>query len=170
MKTVVVESNHDQALLKWLKTADYRDDPVNAEFFLDCQRRCYRAIRKEEENFSIFETVMREAFPEWNCEGVRFLREDESYVAGDVEHANHGHRGPNGSRGSVVGMTRIGPRVTMGHVHSPAIQDGVYASGTSSLLDMGYNAGPSSWAQTHVAQYPSGKRALITFCNGRWRI
>ncbi|UTC29915.1 hypothetical protein BAJUN_03090 [Bajunvirus bajun] len=169
MNVVVVESNHDQALLKWLKTSDYREDPVNAEFFLAAQKRIYRAIRRGED-FSVFEWALTEQFPDWKCEGVRFLQEDESLVIGNVEHANHGHRGPNGARGSVVGMTKIGPKVTMGHVHSCAIQDGVYASGTTSLMDLGYNSGPSSWSHTHVGQYPNGQRVLITISNGRWRL
>lgn len=170
MQTVVVESNHDQALLKWLKTSDYREDPVNAEFFLDCQKMAYRAIRLGLEDFSIFEWVMTECFDPWKCEGVRFLREDESFMVGGVEHANHGHRGPNGARGSVPGLSKIGPRVTMGHVHSCQILDGVYASGTSSKLDLGYNAGPSSWSHTHVLQYKNGKRTMLTIQNGRWRL
>lgn len=166
---VVVESNHDQALMKWLKNADYRTDPPNAEFFLACQRRVYAAIREADEDFSIFEDVMRGFEPHW-CERVEFLREDNPFVIGGVEHSNHGHRGPNGSRGSVQGLTKIGPKVTMGHVHSCAIQDGVYASGTTSKLDLGYNSGPSSWSHTHVVQYANGKRALITIQGGRWKL
>lgn len=169
-QVTVAESNHDQALLKWLKTGDYRFDPANATFFLKCQLAAYEAIEHNRKGFSIFEHVMNSAFDPWACERVRFLREDESFMIGGVEHSNHGHRGPNGSRGSVQGLSRIGPRVTMGHVHSPQILDGAYAAGTSSLLDMGYNSGPSSWAHSHVVQYANGKRALITFQGGRWRL
>lgn len=169
-KITVVESNHDQALLRWLKTADYKIDPPNAVFFLKCQLASYEAMEARNSTFSIFEHVMQNAFDAWRCQNVRFLREDQDCMIGGVEHSNHGHRGPNGARGSVQAMTKIGPRVSMGHVHTPQILEGVYASGTSSLLDMGYNKGPSSWAHTHIIQYSNGKRALITLQNGRWRL
>lgn len=169
-KVTVVESNHDLALNKWLKTADYRQDPVNAEFFLSCQRSVYAAIRQGVKGFSIFEDVMRHAFDAWTCEGVRFLREDESCAVGGVEHSNHGHNGANGSRGNIQQFAKIGPKVTFGHTHSPGIHDSAVNTGTTSKLDMGYNTGPSSWAHTHCVQYPNGKRALVTFTGRRWRL
>lgn len=169
-KVTVVESNHDLALNKWLKTADYRADPVNAEFFLTCQRAVYASIRTGEKNFSIFEEVMTNAFDVWNCNGVKFLREDETCVVGGVEHSNHGHNGANGSRGNIQQFAKIGPKVTFGHTHSPGIFESAYNTGTTSKLDMGYNTGPSSWAHTHCVQYPNGKRALITFNGRHWRL
>lgn len=167
---VVVESNHDQALLKWLKFADYRFDPENAEFFLTCQLAQYQAIRERNSGFSIFAFAMKELFPQYNCDDITFLREDQSYVIGGIEHSMHGHRGSNGARGSVANLSRLAPKITMGHVHSPAIRDGLYASGTTSLLDMGYNVGPGSWAHTMVFQYANGKRALVTVMNEKWRV
>lgn len=165
----VVDSNHDQAFLRWLKTADYRTDPINAEFFLDSQKLVYKAIRLKDKEFSVFEHVMRSFHDGW-CRHVNFLREDKQFPIGDVEHSNHGHRGPNGTRGSVEGMSRIASKVTMGHIHSCAILEGVYAAGTTSLLDLSYNKGASSWSHTHVIQYLNGKRSLITIQNGRWRL
>ncbi|MCK4816613.1 hypothetical protein KA005_12660, partial [bacterium] len=79
-----------------------------------------------------------------------------------------GHRGANGSRGTPRQFTKIGPKVTHGHVHSPSIIEGVYTCGVSGVLDMVYNKGPSSWAQTHCIQYSNGKRALITIINGKY--
>jgi hypothetical protein len=166
-KVVVVDSNHDQALVKWLQNADYRYDPVNALFFLDCQLRVYTAIAGREPNFSIFEHVMRR---NGQCKSVTFLREDDSFVVGDVEYANHGHRGPNGSRGSVAGLIKVASKMTIGHVHSCAIRDGLYAAGTTSKMDLSYNSGPSSWSHSLVVQYANGKRTLVTIQNGRWRL
>ncbi|AFU86605.1 DNA transfer protein [Caulobacter phage CcrRogue] len=166
----VVESNHDLALEKWLKTADYRQDPVNAEFFLECQARKYRSIRERESGFSIFSWVMQNKFTAWACEGVKFLFQDQSHMKGKVEHSVHGHNGTNGSRGNIKQFAELGPKVTFGHTHSPGIYESAYNTGTTSLLDMGYNKGPSSWAHTHCVQYPNGKRALITFTGSRWHL
>jgi hypothetical protein len=157
-KTIVVESNHDLALLRWLKDADWRDDPVNAEFMLEAQLECVRAVNRGEESFSILEWVIqRKGVPP----DIQFLRQDESFTVNGIEFGLHGHLGANGSRGHPRQFTKLGPRMVTGHTHSASILDGVYTVGTSSLLDLGYNVGPSSWSHTHCVVYPSGKRTLV---------
>ena len=169
LQTLVVESNHDQALMKWLKAADYKQDPINAIFFLRCQLAVYEAIAAGDENFSLFEHLMKTGYEDYDCAGVEFLREDVSYNIGGVEHACHGHRGINGSRGTAQSYAKIGPKVTKGHGHSAIIIDGVYEAGTTSKLDMSYNVGPSSWNHTSVIQYQNGHRAMVTLNGGQWR-
>ena len=56
----------------------------------------------------------------------------------------------------------------IGHVHSPGIYQGAYGVGTSSRLRLEYNAGPSSWLNTHGVVHQNGKRQLIHVVNGRW--
>jgi hypothetical protein len=164
----VVDSNHDQALSKWLKTADYRTDPVNATFFLRNQLACYDAMDRRDRTFSVFKHAVT-SDPNFDCSRVRFLREDKDpIVIGGVEHSNHGHRGPNGARGGVASLSKVGGKMTIGHVHSPAILDGLCASGASCLMDMGYNAGPSGWAATLTGQYENNKRTLITLVGEKW--
>lgn len=164
--SVVIESNHDQALLKWLKTADYREDPENAPFFLWCQLWLYEQIKAGVENPDIFQHVLRKL----GCpDEVIFVNEDQSFVVcGDIECGMHGHLGPNGARGSPLGISRAGMKSVTGHTHSPAIRDGAYVGGVSAKLDLGYNKGPSSWSQSHVIIYPNGKRTIITFHKGRY--
>jgi hypothetical protein len=166
----VVESNHHQAFIKWLKSADFKTDPANALFYLRCQTACYEAMDAGLDDFDIYVHVMKSHFPAWRCEGINFLREDQKFVLGRVEHANHGHRGANGARGNIQAFIRLGSKVTIGHTHSAAILDGVYVAGTTSKLDLKYNVGPSSWSHSHVVQYKSGKRAIITLKGGRWTI
>jgi hypothetical protein len=170
LSTHVVDSNHNQALLKWLNTADYREDPPNALFFLRAQTAVYEAKARGDKHFNIYEYVMRNAFEVWRCEGVNFLREGGRFPVDGVEHANHGHRGANGARGSLNAYVQVGPKCTIGHMHSAAIIDGLYVAGTSSLLDLGYNKGPSSWSHSHVVQYKNGKRAIITLQKGKWSL
>lgn len=168
-KTVVVESNHDLALRRWLKEADYRQDPMNAEFFLSCQMATYRAIRLRQKNFSIFEHVLTEHFGDngIHCADVQFLREDESFMVLDIEKGMHGHLGANGARGTPHTFVKAGAKSTTGHTHSCEIRDGAYVAGTTSKLDMGYNKGLSSWSNSHVVTYPNGKRAILTLQNGK---
>ena len=164
--SVVVESNHDQALTKWLKTADYRDDPENAVFFLSCQLWYYKQLAEGVSSPDIFQQVMRV----YGCpDDVVFVNEDQSFViCGDIECGMHGHLGPNGSRGSPLAISRAGMKSNTGHTHSPAIRDGAYVGGVSGSLDMGYNRGPSSWSHTHIVTYPNGRRTLLTLHNGRF--
>jgi len=165
-KLVVVESNHDLALEKWLKEQDYRYDPVNALFFLEMQTVTYQHMARNEE-FHIFEHACRLVNPKLHQ--AQFLRTDESFViCGDIECGAHGHNGNNGARGSIRAFQMLGTRYNTGHTHSAAIKDGVYIAGVSGKLQMGYNKGGSSWSQSHILTYPNGKRTIITIKNGKW--
>ncbi len=170
-KIVIVESNHDLALEKWLKTADYKNDPENAIFFLDCQLATYRAMYDNDKSFSVFKYAL-ETFQPWVMKDVLFLDTDESFMIGGedgVECGCHGDLGTNGSRGSINAFQKLGTRYNVGHSHSAAIKDGVYQAGVSGKLDMGYNRGPSSWSHSHIVTYPNSKRTIITIKNGKWR-
>jgi hypothetical protein len=168
---VVVDSNHDNALSKWLREADYRTDPANALFFLTCQKRQYEAIAEQDGWFHLIEWVLRDKrVPD----SIRFLREDESFIIcgsehGGIECGMHGHLGPNGARGTPWNLAKIGRKANTGHTHSAGIRDGLYTAGTCSVMDMGYNSGPSSWSHTLVLTYPNGKRALVTMWHGAYR-
>lgn len=166
-QTVVVESNHDLALMKWLKTADYRLDPANAKFFLKAQAKVYDAIERGDKRFSVLEDTIREGF---ELQNVKFLREDDSFViakkAGGIECAMHGHLGANGARASSRSFARMGPKANVGHTHSAEIFDGIYTAGVTGALDMGYNRGLSSWSHSHIITYQNGKRAILTMNKG----
>lgn len=166
-QTVVVDSNHDQAMSRWLRETDYREDPLNAVFFLRAQLAQYEAIAAGDDRFHLLEWAARRyGAPE----RVRFLREDESHViCGDIECGMHGHLGPNGGKGSPRSLARMGRRANTGHTHSAAIFEGLYVAGTSSKLRLGYTAGPGSWSHSHVVTYPNGKRAIVTMYGGKWR-
>lgn len=166
----VVESNHHEALDKWLKTTTHFDDPPNALFYLRATLAKYEAMERGDHEFDSYHHVMKTYYDDWRCKDAIFLPEDGKQNIGGVEHAIHGHRGANGTRGSVSAFTRIGPKCTIGHMHSAAIIDGVYVTGTTSKLDLGYNKGASSWSHSHCVQYKNGKRTIITLKNGRWKI
>lgn len=170
MTQVVVGSNHDDHLHRWLKSADWRADPVNMAFYLEAASRTIRAIRDGESDFHLLEWACRE---KGAPEDVVFLRTDQSWLVEGVECGLHGDKGPNGSRGSVRNLSRIGAKTTIGHSHSPGIVDGCWQAGvTAGDPDeprMDYATGPSSWSRTHVAQYEGGKRTMITMRGTRWR-
>jgi hypothetical protein len=165
--SVVVQSNHDNALLRWLKEADFKTDPVNAVFYLRTQTSYYEQLAEGIGDPPIFEQVLRD-FQTDGLAGVEFVSEDDSYMVDGVEHAMHGHLGANGARGNPRHYTKMGSKSTTGHTHSPQIVDGAFVVGVSGNLDMGYNRGLSSWDHSHVIQYPNGTRTIITMMEGRW--
>ena len=169
-KTVVVDSNHDNDFERWLRESDYKQDPQNAEYFLEAQLAKYRSIRNATDFHAVEWAMLRGDCPK----RVRFLREDEPFIIcgdsnGGIECGMHGHLGPNGSRGSPRGFSRIGRRANTDHTHSCGILDGICTGGISGRLDQGYNRGPGSWSQTHILNYVNGKRALCTMWGGKWR-
>ena len=170
-RTVVVESNHDEAFRRWLSEADGHRDAANARYWHYWNYRMFQAIEHRRDLFVFAEAVREKLAGE--LPGLTFLREDDSWVVcrdqGGVECGLHGHRGPNGSRGSPRSFRQLGVRANTAHTHSAGITDGIYTAGVSGKLDMGYNQGPSSWSHSHIVTYATGKRAIITQRGARWR-
>lgn len=167
-ETVVVDSNHDNWLMRWLCEHDYRTDPLNAVVFLEAQLEVYRSLTDQDKTFNLTEWAM-ERFGATRV--ARFLQTDESFTICNkrIECGMHGHLGPNGARGNAQNLAKVGRRANVGHSHSAGIFDGLYQAGTSTTLDMGYNRGPSNWSHSHIVTYPNGKRTIVTMYGGRWR-
>ena len=162
---VIVPSNHDDFLARWLREQDWRHDPENAEFYLETALHLVREIKAGSDcphPFTHWVNKLKGNAP------IRCLERDESFVLGGVELAMHGDKGPNGSRGSVMNLRRIGVKSIVGHSHSPAINEGCYQAGTSTPLRLDYNSGPSSWLNAHVILYANGKRAILPIIDGLW--
>lgn len=169
----VVDSNHDRALRRWLRDADYRKDPVNARFFLKCQEALYRAIEEGDERFLVVEAAVREACG--SLGNVVFLNNTDSMIicpqaGGGIECALHGDLGANSTKGAINTFARMGPKAIIAHHHSAAIFEGIYQAGHSCLRDMVYNRGGlTSWNPSHVVTYPSGKRVMVTMQGAKYR-
>lgn len=169
-KTHVARSNHDEHLERWLKEVDWRNDLPNAEFYLAAQQAFLKAIR-EDKPFNVLEWAVN-TFAK--VPRIHWLQRDESYVlckksGGGIEVSLHGDLGPNGSRGSVRNLSKLGRKVCIGHSHSAGIVDGAWQAGVTGSLHMDYATGPSSWSATHILVYPNGKRSMVTAFAGKWR-
>ena len=157
---VVVKSNHDDFLDRYLQGVRFKDDPLNFRLALDLAAKLYDG------EDTIKYGVERFGLKEENKEKIKWLELDESYKIGGVELGAHGH-------GYVSGINAIenayGDSVT-GHTHCPQILRGAWVVGTCSLLKLGYNDGPSDWMHTSCLVYSDGSRQLINAINGRWRL
>lgn len=171
-KVHLAPSNHVQHMQQWLANADYKADPLNAEYFLGLQQQMYRLMREGRSADEAFWQVFKDEIHRGaNTGQVRFnvLQPDDSLRIKDIEVGWHGHYGPCGARGNVANLSRINTKVVIGHTHSARIVDGAYSAGTMSRMDMGYNKGPSNWSHSHVIIYPNGKRAIITLKDNKWK-
>jgi len=169
-ESVVVRSNHDEALVRWLKEADGREDPENALFWFEMNTGAYYRMAAGLEPDIIEFALQRDGAPK----RTKFLKRDEQYVVcenagGGIELGMHGDIGGNGSRGSLAQFARTGRKCVVGHSHVAGITEGAYQVGVMGALDMGYNTGQSSWSHSSCVIYPNGKRAILTIWQGRWR-
>ena len=175
MKTFIVKSNHDEHFDRWLREVEPKQDPENARFYHYMKYHQYDSIKPTNTGFSSLDP-----FEFW-CNNpdkerglskkhlVKILGRDESLMINNIELAFHGDKGSNGSRGSVMNLSKIGPKLIIGHSHSPSIYEGAYQVGTSSYLDLEYKSGADSWLHTHCIVYPDGKRTLVSVIFGKWR-
>lgn len=166
--SVVVGSNHDDMLRRWVIRNDWRNDPINAAFYLETALAMVRGT-KMGKGGAEYPDPFRYWCDKAESAGVRVLGEDESLVLAGVELGMHGDRGPNGARGSARNLRRIGVRSFIGHSHSPAIDEGCYQVGTSTRLRLEYNKGPSSWLNAHGILHRDGKRQIVVIVDGKWR-
>ncbi len=170
--SVVVASNHNDALVRWLREADPRLDAVNARYWCELNAEYMRRLEQGDREFDIIAWAIKRAAPD-PLDDIVFVPRNGSYLvcqaAGGIETALHGDEGPNGARGSALNMNRMAMRINRGHDHTASIVDGVYTSGLCGLMDQGYNSGPSSWSHTQTLTYPSAKRTLVTIIDGKYR-
>lgn len=171
-KSVVVASNHDDFVARYMKNADWKENLTNARFYFDTG-----AYLLEHSKIGLHGFTMPNPFEYWfkrlaagDDSQVRVLQRDQSFARGGVELAMHGDIGPHGSRGTTRNLRRIGTRSIIGHSHSPGIDEGCYQVGTSTSLRLEYNVGPSAWLNTHCILHADGKRQLINIIDGNWRL
>lgn len=101
---------------------------------------------------------------------VHIMDSDESLMIADVEHGMHGNYGPNGARGSVRNLARIGVKSWTGHGHSEEIFEGASRVGTGTRLRADYTHGPGSWTNTDGLTNADGKRQLLKHVAGKFRL
>lgn len=167
---LVVPSNHNDFLTRWIINTDPRTQPGNAKFWARTFLEMADKIGFDGSGTSYpepFALIGRRALAHRRA---KFLARDESFQVAGIELGMHGDKGPNGARGSIRNLARIGVKSIIGHTHSPGINEGCYQVGTSTRLKLEYTSGPSGWLNTHCIVYANGKRSLINIIKGEWRL
>lgn len=161
-KIVVVKSNHDEWLKRYIEDAAYLDEPHNR-----------RAALK------IASAMMDGHDPlTWGCENIGriadrsriiWLDSDANFRQAGVQLGYHGHNGNNGARGSLAGHELALVNSITAHSHRPEILRGAFCVGTLTRLILPYKTGASSWMQANCALYQNGARQLMFIVDGAWR-
>lgn len=151
----IVDSNHDDFLMRYLEEGRYVSDPQNHKFALKLAVPAIDGINPLK--YAI------ESILGFVTDKVRWMERDRSYKFYGVEVGLHGSVGANGAKGSANTFNKgIGNCVTA-HTHSAAILRNTFCVGTVGKMDMGYNRGLSSWTRTCCLIYSNGTKQLVNF-------
>lgn len=155
MDIYIVESNHDQHLLRYLEEGRYVSDPINYQMGL-------KLALASMDNKNPLQYAI-EKILDYRSDKVHWLKEDESLKIYGVECGVHGSKGSNGSKGSLQIFEKgLGNCVTA-HTHSACIIRNACSVGTTSNMDLKYNKGLSNWTRTCCLIYNNGSKQLINF-------
>ena len=158
---VLVKSNHDDFLNRYLQNGTYIADPQNHYISLTLAKWLIEGKDPLQEYIT---PLLKKP------KNVIWLELDEEFYIEDVLVSEHGHIGANGSRGSISNIEKTTFKATIGHSHTPQILRQIFQVGTSTGLRQSYNKGASSWANTHNIIYQGGSRTLINIIKGKFRI
>jgi hypothetical protein len=156
---VIVRSNHDDFLDRWLKNEDWKRQPTskNSLVYMEFSAMLLKQYAKGDVK-GVIPEIINQRFPKFIT-----LNRNASYIVKNWELGQHGDLGTNGSRGSLLQFRKLNTKIVVGHYHSPGRKDGSLAVGTSTKLRVGYNIGPSSWLQSHVLIHTDGRAQHINF-------
>ena len=163
---IIVRSNHDDFLDRWLKNEDWKKQPTfkNAPLYMGLSSKLLEQHAKYNNKVKgIIPELINDKFPNYIT-----LGRNSSYKIKGYECGLHGDIASNGSRGSVENFRKLNTKMIVGHMHSPSRKDGVLCVGTSTNLRVGYNVGPSSWLQSHVIIHTDGRAQHVNFINGEF--
>jgi hypothetical protein len=159
--TVIVRSNHDDFLDRWLKNTDWRraTTPKNSLEYM----KYSAAILSGEAPNGVIPWVINKKYPHFVT-----LGRSDSYMVNGWELGQHGDIGSGGSRGSLQQFRNLNTKIVVGHYHSPGRKDGALAVGTSTHLRVGYNIGASGWLHSHVIIHENGKAQHVNLIKGEY--
>jgi len=162
---IVVRSNHDLWLDRWLNDTDWRKCNNKMTYL-----KLASAMADDKEGKGALNVILKIN----GVKNVYCLDLDESFSVCGFELAIHGHQGAGGSRGSMVQYKNLNTKNITGHSHVPRRIDGALSVGTLTKLRLGYNKGLSAWMNSNVIIHSNGKAQHINIINNKvttlWKI
>lgn len=164
--SILVPSNHNDHLTRWLQECNPKYEPWNAKLYHKLMFLKLDSIDSAE-SCTPFELWYN---TEYDSKRVKFINASDSFMIKGSELALHGHYGTNGSRGSATQFSKLGMNTVIGHSHTPMIIGQCFQVGHSCKAKMGYNQGPSSWNNAHCIIHNDGSRQMIFVKKGKWKL
>lgn len=164
IKIDIIQSNHDEHLLRYLENQRFFNDILNYRISLDL------AGYYLDGKYPIEEYIMRKC-PELK-KRVNFISRTQvkRVSSKKILVSQHGDIGPNGAKSTNNNAEWSYQECVLGHSHSPSVLRSVYRVGTLAL-GLEYQRGPSSWQVMNCVIYPNGARQMIWIApDGRWRL
>jgi hypothetical protein len=158
---IIVRSNHDDFLDRWLKNTDWRKASTlkNSIEYMEYSSLLLKGLAPN----GVIPYLINSRFPDFIT-----LGRSDSYIVNGWELGQHGDIGSSGTRGSLLQFRKLNTKIVVGHYHAPGRKDGALAVGTSTKLRVNYNLGPSAWLQSHVIIHRDGKAQHINFIKGEY--
>lgn len=154
---VIVSSNHNDWVDRWLVNTDWRHNVKNAMEYMEYAK----VLLENKAPHGIIAYIIKKNFPK-----IRTLGRSDNFRSKDWELAMHGDIGSKGSRGSLGQFRKDNTKSVTGHSHAPGRIDGALAVGTMTKLRVGFNIGASDWLHAHVIIHHDGKAQHIMFIEG----
>jgi hypothetical protein len=161
-EVVIVKSNHDEFLERYLQEGRYVKDPENHGIALELANAYLNG--KDPLKHAVEKAGLK------NIDKIRWLKRDENFEVANIQLGSHGDHGLNGTKANIKSLEIAYGKAVVGHSHTPEILRGVWVVGTSSYLRVRYNVGPSSWMHTSCLVYANGSRQLINVIDKKWRL
>ena len=155
---MIVKSNHDIFVDRWLQSNDWRKEKNKYAYLTYSKLRADGLLPNGILAYNVMEAYGK---------SVKCLTEDESYKIQGIETGIHGHNGANGSRGSATQFKRLNTKLITAHTHTPLKMDNLVTVGTLTELRVGYNKGLSGWFHANSLIHINGKAQLIMIHKGK---
>lgn len=144
---LIIHSNHDEFLDKWLNSGEIEKDKQNAVTGM----KLYLSYAEHKDPYFVYEMDKR----------IKFLKKGEIFSVNGVVLSNHGHIGLCGSKANSTTYVKTYEKSITGHTHSPKIEDSNYTVGTCSKLNLTYTNHLSNWAFANALVHKNGVVQLI---------
>lgn len=160
-EVLVVASNHDERVHRWLQEGRFINEPQNLLLGTQLLAAYLHGHNPLEIGLGMLSEVGG---------NVTFLTRDDDYKVRGWQLGSHGDKGSNGGRGSQRSREEAYGKSIVAHSHTPSqIRDSIVV-GTSSELQQRYTSGSANgWMHTNCFLYDNGTAQLVNIINGRWR-
>lgn len=158
LNLVIVRSNHDDFLDRWLINSDWHKSQHKFLYLKFANIIAEGLAEKGLIPYLIDQRFGNE---------VKTLGVNDSFRIDEIEYAMHGDRGANGSRGSAVQFKELNTKSNTAHTHSDSRLDGHFVVGCLTGW-MPYVKGLSSWTRSIIITHNDDKRQHIRFIDGKF--